>query len=87
MKIERTSVVDFVWVALCIATLASWWLAEHQSAERATVLVVLALAAVKVWLVVMHFMEVKAMPRTWQLAFQAWLSACTVMIAVFTWFG
>jgi hypothetical protein len=42
------------------ATLANWWLAEHQGVARWTVPLVMLIAAAKARAVALHFMELKA---------------------------
>jgi caa(3)-type oxidase subunit IV len=73
-------VADLVWLGLVAATLAGWWLAEHQGAGHWTVLLIMLIAAAKARAVVLHFMELGAAPLRWRLFFEAWvlLSAGTV---------
>lgn len=75
-----------VWLALLAATLAGWWLAEHQGAARWTVPLLMLIAAVKARAVVLHFMELKAAPLIWRLVFEAWVLLSTGMVAGLHWF-
>lgn len=82
MPARRFIVADAVWAALVLATLAGAWLAEHPSAGRWTVPLLMLFAALKVHGVVTYFMELQAAPRAWRLAFGAWVVVCPTLIAV-----
>jgi hypothetical protein len=73
-------VVDTLWLGLLAATLAAWWLAEHQGAAVWIGPLIILIAAAKARAVVLHFMELGAAPLVWRLFFEAWvlLSAGTV---------
>jgi heme/copper-type cytochrome/quinol oxidase subunit 4 len=73
--------VSIVWAALMLATCASTWLLSKNSVtpEVATVAVML-LAAVKVRLVMWHFMEVRRAPLALRLVCDGWLFAVTALI-------
>jgi heme/copper-type cytochrome/quinol oxidase subunit 4 len=63
-----------VWFLLVVATLGGTWLAEHHGlAGRWTVAVILLLAAFKVRLVMIHFMELGKAPWRWRATFQTWI--------------
>lgn len=63
-----------IWMLLLAATGLSWWLVErHGLAARLASSAALALAALKVRLVFLHFMELRTAPPRWRLAFEAWL--------------
>ena len=74
-------VAHIVWLSLLAATLASWWLAEHQGGARWTVPLVMLIAAAKARAVALHFMELKAAPLAWRLVFEAWVLLSTGMVA------
>ena len=69
-----------VWLVLMLATGISWWLATgaypsaHGSRRLATA-GLLAIALIKVRLVIRTFMEVDRAPRSLRLASDAWLLA------------
>jgi Prokaryotic Cytochrome C oxidase subunit IV len=73
--------VSFVWAALMLATCATTWLLSKNSVtpEVATGGIVL-IAAVKVRLVIRHFMEVRRAPLALQFVCDGWLLAVTALI-------
>jgi len=73
--------VSIVWAALMLATCASTWLLSKNSVtpEVATVAILL-IAAVKVRLVMRHFMEVRLAPLALRLVCDGWLLAVTALI-------
>jgi cytochrome c oxidase subunit 4 len=73
--------VSIVWVALVLATCSSTWLLSKTSVtpEVATVAIML-IAAVKVRLVMRHFMEVRRAPLALRLVCDGWLLAVTALI-------
>jgi caa(3)-type oxidase subunit IV len=78
-------VADVVWLSLLTATLAGWWLAEHQGAARWTVPLIMLIAAAKARAVVLHFMELKAAPLIWRLVFEAWVLLNAGMVVGLHW--
>jgi len=73
--------VSIVWAALMLATCASTWLLSKDSVtpEVATVAIML-IAALKVRLVIRHFMEVRRAPLALQFVCDSWLLAVTALI-------
>jgi heme/copper-type cytochrome/quinol oxidase subunit 4 len=73
--------VSIVWAALMLATCASTWLLTTSSVtpEVATVAIMLV-AAVKVRLVMRHFMEVRRAPLALRIVCDGWLLAVTALI-------
>jgi hypothetical protein len=73
--------VSIVWAALMLATCASTWLLTKNSVtpEVATVALML-IAAVKVRLVIRHFMEVRRAPLALRFVCDSWLLAVTALI-------
>jgi hypothetical protein len=73
--------VTIVWAALMLATCATTWLLSGNSVtpEVATVAIML-IAAVKVRLVMRHFMEVRRAPLLLRLVCDGWLLAVTALI-------
>ena len=68
------SPVSFVWLTLMLATCAStWWLKSGASTSMAATAAILVIAAVKVRLVIIHFMELKHAPWKWRVFFEAWV--------------
>ena len=72
---------SLVWAVLMFATCAStWWVSKNGiSAATATTLVVL-IAALKVRLILIHFMELGHAPLRWRLLFEGWNIACLGVI-------
>jgi heme/copper-type cytochrome/quinol oxidase subunit 4 len=73
--------VSIVWAALMLATYATTWLLSNNSVtpEVATVTIML-IAAVKVRLVMRHFMEVRRAPLALRFVCDGWLLAVTALI-------
>jgi heme/copper-type cytochrome/quinol oxidase subunit 4 len=73
--------VTVVWAALMLATITSTWLLSNNSVtpELATVAIML-IAAVKVRLVIWHFMEVRGAPPALRFVCDGWLLAVTALI-------
>jgi heme/copper-type cytochrome/quinol oxidase subunit 4 len=73
--------VSIVWAALMLATYASTWLLSKNSVtpEVATV-AIMVIAAVKVRLVMGHFMEVRRAPLALRFVCDGWLLAVTALI-------
>ena len=68
------SPVTLVWMVLMLATCAStWWLKSGASTSMIATVAILVIAAVKVRLVMIHFMELKNAPMRWRLAFETWV--------------
>ena len=78
---EATRVASLVWLSLLVATLCTWWVAEHHGAGAWTVLLIMLIAAGKARAVALHFMELKAAPLAWRLVFEAWVLLSTGMVA------
>ena len=73
--------VSIVWAALMLATCASTWLLSKNSVTPAVATVAIVLiAAVKVRLVIWHFMEVRWAPLALRLVCDGWSLAVTAMI-------
>lgn len=61
------------WVALVIATCASWWLGVGHGPRTVAAVAVIAVAFLKVHLVGAHFMDLRAAPAFLRMAFNAWI--------------
>lgn len=65
---------SLVWAVLMLATCAStWWLKSGAATSMAATAAILVIAAVKVRLVMIHFMELKDAPWQWRLFFETWV--------------
>ena len=65
-----------VWLLLMLSTAAStWWFSQPAFSPVPGTLAVMVIAAIKVGLVMSHFMELRGAPRPWQFAGALWLLA------------
>jgi heme/copper-type cytochrome/quinol oxidase subunit 4 len=72
-----------VWIVLMLATCAStWWLSKDAFSATVGTVVIMVVAAVKVRLVMTHFMELGDAPLPWRLAFDGWVVMFTGIIVV-----
>lgn len=69
-----------VWLALLIATGLTAWIASMDAGKYWATSAILAVAAVKIALVMTWFMELRAAPTPWQIAFSAWLLAVSALL-------
>ena len=73
-----------IWVALMLATCAStWWLSKDLVLPTVATVAIVLIAAVKIRLVLMHFMELRSAPLAWRLVFEIWLLVITGLILGF----
>ena len=75
--------VTAVWLVLMLSTAAStWWFSQPMFTPIASTVAVMLIAAVKVSLVMSHFMELRSAPRAWQLAGAIWLVVAASAVVV-----
>lgn len=79
--------ITYVWALLSAITIGTWWLghasdAPDESTRTIVTLAALAIAAVKVQLIVGHFMEVRRAPVWLRAATTGWLAALMALILV-----
>ena len=72
--------VTRVWIILVAATLLLFALAESADASKTTIAVVIAIAAFKVRMVFLHFMELRTGAMPWRAIAEVWLLAVTGLI-------
>jgi len=81
---QRDRVLEGVWLLLVLSTVATWILGDERlfggDAAVAAVLI-LAISAVKVWLIVAYFMEVRQAPLVLRAAFLAYLGVVFASLA------
>ena len=77
--------VTRVWLSLVALTIGSWWIAEHGASPAFAATLVVLVAAVKVHLVIDHFMELRWRPLPWRLPFEGWIVAAVIVIAGGSW--
>lgn len=94
MTISKTTAnarLTYVWLILSAITIAAWWLGPgHMSGTSAAsvpiTVAVLAMALVKVRLVIQHFMEVRTAPRWLRYSTDLWLVALWgAVMAIYLW--
>lgn len=69
-----------IWAVLVAATIASWWLADHNGIGGWTVPALMLIALFKVRFVFLDFMELRDMAGPWRMVFEAWIAACAIAI-------
>ena len=69
-----------IWAILVLATLASWLLTEDTQAAKLGATAVILIAAIKINLVIGHFMELNWQPRPYRLVLSGWLLIVTTII-------
>jgi heme/copper-type cytochrome/quinol oxidase subunit 4 len=70
---SENSVLTWAWLVLVSATLLSWAAAEGGETAQVAGMVVLAVAAIKVGLVIHRFMEIGRGSQGWEWFFLVWL--------------
>jgi heme/copper-type cytochrome/quinol oxidase subunit 4 len=68
------------WLALIAATLAVFALVENDAPARGATVAIILIAAFKVRLVFLHFMELSSGAMPWRLVAEAWVAAVTLII-------
>ena len=75
-----------VWVVLMLATCAStWWLKSGATTSMLATAAILVIAAVKVRLVMIHFMELGDAPLKWRIFFELWVIVFSGVILAGFW--
>ena len=73
MELQRRASTG-VWIVLMAATiLTTWVLAKDAVSARIGTVAIVLLAAIKVRLVLLHFMELRHAPTALRLVFEAWV--------------
>lgn len=74
------------WALLMLASLGTWWVAENHSLDaRASLVIIVVVAAIKARAIVLHYMELKHAPLAWRLAFEGWILVAA-LILLLGWF-
>jgi heme/copper-type cytochrome/quinol oxidase subunit 4 len=75
-----------VWLLLIgITCLSTWGLAGGSAGVRVASTAILLLAAFKVRLVLMYFMELRTAPLPWRALFEGWILALTAALLICYW--
>jgi heme/copper-type cytochrome/quinol oxidase subunit 4 len=73
--------VSVVWAALIVATCTStWWVTQGGFGASAATASIVLIAAFKVRLVMLHFMELRNAPLAWRCVYEGWLLVATASI-------
>jgi len=81
VKLSERMGAFVVWALLCGLTLISLAVTEGPYRRVASIAVVL-LAAAKVRLVIIHYMEVRRAAKHWRVLYQAWIFAVSAAIVI-----
>lgn len=68
------------WGVLFVATLVVFAIAENDAPARAATLAILLIAACKIRLVFLHFMELAAGAMPWRAILEVWVAVVTAII-------
>ena len=67
-----------VWLFLMLATcVTTWGLSKDQFSASVATLAIILIAAIKIRLVLLHFMELRHAPLPWRLLMEAWVLLVT----------
>jgi heme/copper-type cytochrome/quinol oxidase subunit 4 len=87
---EFRNAATYAWLVLMISTLAAWWAgADHGfgdgvDARKAATVFVIVVAFVKIYLVILYFMEVRHAPTLLLRIFQFWCTAvCSGLVGMY----
>ncbi len=73
-----------IWLILMVATCATtWWLSKDSVSAQVGTMAIVLIAAFKIRLVLLHFMELRHAPTPWRLIFEAWVLIATAAILGF----
>ena len=72
--------VTTVWIALVAATLAIGSLSEWYARGVQIVPTLMLIAAFKVRLVLLHFMELRVTRPPWRYILESWVAVCSLLI-------
>ena len=67
--------INVVWLILSVVTVVSWGLATDRGPSTVVTVAVLAIAAVKTWLIMTEFMETRVGPKWLRRLTGSWLVA------------
>jgi hypothetical protein len=62
------------------AAVLSWTVSENSTTVKIGTSAVMLIAALKVRLIVMHFMELRWRPRPWRILFELWILGVMALI-------
>ena len=85
MDVDRQSTPDThnattVWSLLCLLSAASFAVVEGGLLTAIASLIVVAVVALKARIIMVQFMEIKSIPRNWQVMYAAWIISASAII-------
>lgn len=72
--------VTRAWLVLLVATLVVFALAEHDASARIATCAIVLIAAFKLRLVFLYFMELTSAVMPWRLVAEIWMGVVTLLI-------
>jgi hypothetical protein len=73
--------MTLVWLILLLATSAStWWLSSEGGVVALASAAIVAIAGIKVRLIMIHFMELGRAPWPWRIVFEGWVVVVVLAI-------
>lgn len=73
--------ISAVWLVLMLATIAStWWIPKDIVSVSVATTLIIIISAIKIRLVMLHFMELEHAPLNWRIWFECWIGVVTTVI-------
>lgn len=82
-----THFLNIVWVALLVATVLTWVIGKSALMSVGMVVVILAISAIKGWLIVEDFMALRRVRLLWRAIVLGWLLLTLAVILFAYWLG
>jgi hypothetical protein len=82
-----THFLNVIWVALMVATMLTWFIGKHWQMSVAMVVAILAISAVKGWLIIYDFMALRRVKFLWRALVLGWLLLTLAVILLAYWLG
>lgn len=79
--------LNVVWLALMASTLLTWWIGKTTVLTPALIVVVLAIAGVKGWLIIEDFMALRRVRLLWRGIMLGWLILTLAVVFLAYWLG
>ncbi len=85
MSIARASALTGTWVVLLLVTLISFATAEYLGRRDIAIAAIMAIAAIKVGLIMRRFMDISTAPMGIRAYLAGWTIGCAALIAGLWW--
>jgi hypothetical protein len=85
MELSAARLLTLVWALLLGATAATGWLAGAHRGQAAASAAIVLIAALKLRLILWHFMELRGAPLPWRAAAMGWLGLVTALALCGNW--